>query len=364
MSRRRKGTLLEQLREAIQQKSQTSTVWGMWHWNGALSTEEIKRQCLALIEAGFNGIIIRPVSGMAPRYLSEEFFQLWKTVLVIAKERGIGIMLGDDFLRPAHSTFQATVERSRNFRSSRLTIADSCDLEQGDTFSYTPDPLRKEYVVAVERDKRTVSLANATTLYDGEGSATVNWETPEGYWKVITFVVLPDTSADGDAIPNVLSMKVGQHYATDVLDSFKSLFLPEFSDTFQGVFCEMPALLPSAKGFPWDDELLVSKYRSRFKRNLIETMPALFFGVSDHEAKYRPHVYSFLQDTLYERFPTVLQKWCDSNTCAFWLATADTDSRSPETALRASFPPPGQHFRRLEAHRWVPMSSMRRSQLR
>ncbi|ERP31657.1 hypothetical protein [Chitinivibrio alkaliphilus] len=330
--------------EYIKDRGHDSTIWALWAWNGVITEEEIRLQLGKLGETGVDGVIIRPSSDMFPLYLSDEFWKLFDVLLSIARERGVSVMLGDDFSRPGESPFLADVSGKQHLRAARLAVEEEHNLEEGDTFNFTPSPVRKQYVVAVQRNKRKIYLSDAQTLFDGEGSEHVEWAVPEGHWKVVVFEVTYDASCDGEYLPNFFSMKAGQTYVNVVLDEFAQRYLPTYEDVFRGVFCEVPALLPSKAGVPWDDDLLISKYRSRYKRNLIETMPALFYEVADNEIKYRPHVYSFLQDTLYDRFPAVVDKWVKQNSLSLWVAGPEGDRAGGSQYLPDLFSHPKGDF--------------------
>lgn len=328
----------------LESSIQNSSVWGLWNWNGTVTCDEMESQLKQLVSKGFTGLVVRPASDIVPAYLSDEYFILFERLLTLAKECNIQIMLADDFTRLGNSPLLSGISQSRNYRASRLVVEHEWDLEEEDRFTFNPNPIERSYVVAVKRNKRKVILADAVTLYNGEGVDEVEWMVPEGHWKVIQFNVKYEKNVDNAHVPNFFSMKAAQLYITEVLDLFKDKFLPKYKGTFAGVFNEMPSIIPSIKGVPWDDELLISKYRSRFKRNLIETMPALYYGVADHEAKYRPHVYSFIQDTIYERFPAVIQKWAEQNKLQHWVIGAESDRGDQESALTGLFSIPSEKF--------------------
>ncbi|MGM0442563.1 MAG: hypothetical protein ACQEQV_00060 [Fibrobacterota bacterium] len=329
----------------VESSTFSSAVWVIWSWNGRITEEEIRIQLARLADSGIIGVVLRPASDMYPLYLSDEFWDLFGYLLRKCRDHGIQVLLGDDFTRLGESLYLSEISSRQNYRAARLTVKEEVNLERGDHFRYQPERGVTEYVVAVKRNKRKIYIGDSRTLYDGEElSDPVSWKVGDGHWKVIIFRVRYDRNFDGRCIPNFFSMKAGQSYVNHVLDPLKAVTLPEYQDVFKGVFLEVPAILPSEQGVPWDDDLLISKYRSRYKRNLIETIPSLFYDVADNEVKYRPHVYSFLQDTLYDRFPAVVDKWAKQNTLKTWAVGVESDRVSPSTALPCLFSQPGGEF--------------------
>lgn len=310
----------------LEQANQSRSVWALWNWNSQITEEQMNKQFYQIKDAGFSGIILRPSKSISPLYLSEEFNYFFIQLLALAEKESISVMMGDDLSTPPVSPFSQTLTLQKNHRAIRLTLIDEQNLESGEQFQFTPEQGRQEYLLVSPRtSQRRISLEGTKLLYDGTEETTTKWTAPKGSWKIIRLAVVDAKTDTGELIPNFFSMKCAQSYINTVLEPLCELQGKKLSPSFKGLYCEMPPIVPSKTGIPWDEELFVSKYRSRFKRNLITTLPALFFPAHENDAKYRPHVLNFIQDTLMERFPSVCQKWATSKKLDFWFIGAESD---------------------------------------
>lgn len=329
----------------LEQGTDRSNVWALWNWNSQTTDHQIEQQVRRLKESGFSGLIVRPSDSITPHYLSDAFNSYFLKLLQVAEEEEIAIMLGDDFSTLPASPFSETLVRQKNHRASRLVLVETKNLEQGEKYSFTPDQHRQEFLVAAPYHSRNrISLEGTKLLYDGEEATSTKWTATKGTWRVIRFAVEDALTVDGDYIPNFYSMKCAQSYINTVLEPLSEIQGKKLSPAFKGIYCEMPPITPSKLGIPWDEELFISKYRSRFKRNLITTIPALFFPVTESDAKYRPHILNFIQDTLTERFPQVVQKWTASKKIDFWFVSAESDMNDLHSSLSPFFTSGGSDY--------------------
>ena len=326
---------MKALNDQLNPKVNPETAWALWNLNGTITADLLDRQFDQLMEQKFDGVVLRASSDICPAYMSDEFLHLFSHIIEKIQKAGKKFVIGDDFSRPAPTLFASSMAQSAAYRAMRLTVDGYQDLEEGESFSCTPRVHYPFYFVAVPLVHHIITLEGAVTIAEGThlSEQEISWTAPEGDWRVIRFEITYEQNRDGSYMANMFSMKGAQSYSTHVLDPLYGLLTPAQKKAFTGILCELPAIIPSAAGIPWDEELLVSKYRSRFKRNLIETVPALFFPVDDREAKYRPHIFNFLQDTLYERFPQVLQKWATLNKVEAWVLGPDSDRKDPDSSL-------------------------------
>ena len=86
---------MKNVKESLKKPSRESLPWVVWNWNGTISPALLLEQLSWLIDCGVGGIAIRPSRDMNPHYLSEEFLELFATVLRIAAKQGIGIRIAD-----------------------------------------------------------------------------------------------------------------------------------------------------------------------------------------------------------------------------------------------------------------------------
>ncbi len=322
----------------LEQAEKKPVAWALWNWNSQITEEHLLRQFSEIKDSGFSGIILRPTCTITPDYLSDEFNTFFLSLLSLAEKNDISVMLGDDQFTPPSSDYTQDMINCKNFRAQRLELREQVNLEQGDHYSFTPQKNEQEFVVASVRSAQgKIILEGSQILYNGDTEIKTEWKATKGLWKISRYIVADVRNDSGEFVPNFFNMRYAQSYITKVLEPICEIQGKKVSPNFTGVYCEMPPIVPSKSGLPWDDELFISKYRSRFKRELLLAIPTLFFPTTDADAKYRTHVLNFLQSTLVERFPLICQKWVQNKGLEFWFVGAESDVTDTHSSVSPLF---------------------------
>jgi hypothetical protein len=143
-------------------------------------------------------------------------------------------------------------------------------------------------------------------------------------------------SPEGRYISNIYNPKIAQAYIKQVLEEYKERFTKYVPGTFEGFIIEMPGLVPSSQGIPWDDDL-VSKYRSKYKKDMLKIIPALFTPVIEKEAKNRIHLYNYMAASMYERFVSVLETWAKRFRLSQWVLCPEKSLYTEDNVFFDSF---------------------------
>ncbi|MDR0304694.1 MAG: hypothetical protein LBH98_08030 [Chitinispirillales bacterium] len=312
-------------------KTNSDLTWALWNWNGNVCVESIKKQLASFVKDGFNGIIIRPCSNISCGFMTDEFLEFFTIALILAKKEKIHVMLADDFNRPADSLFYSTVAKEKNYRSERLVLSKKIFCKGGAKFEFEPDIFSQNYIAAVPAESRKISLAGSTVIFDGKHfDKSISWTAPAGNdWLILKFTAEYEKNRDSKYIPNMYNIKLAQTYCGGVLQKILETARSVDKTTFKGFMFEMPAIIPCEHGIPWDREVIASKYLSRFKKDITALLPALFLdGIDDALLKCRPHIYNFLWESVCDRFPAIIQKWCEQESVQMWLISQDSDMRN------------------------------------
>src|SRR6266566_606514 len=80
-----------------------------WFWNGDMRPDEMERQLRAMKEAGISAVVFHPRSGMGGEfghgemeyYLSETYFDRFKSALEICRQLGLKVILYDEYNWPS-----------------------------------------------------------------------------------------------------------------------------------------------------------------------------------------------------------------------------------------------------------------------
>ena len=315
---------MKNLKSLLMKPSQEYKLWALWIWNKTISLDEMHDQLQSFISKGFAGVAIRPSRDMVPSYLSEEFFNLFEDVLKNAKSHNFKIRIADDFSIPWSGFFQTQAEQNTSFRAQKLELFQSKLFTAKEVFEFTVPDKNIYTVLAAKSNNGQINANNVKNLQVGSKSNNISWKVPAGEWQVIIFKKSWYLDPLGNYVPNVFNPKVAQFYIQSVLEKIRTKFSKYIPNTFEGFICEMPSYLPSNNGIPWDDDLII-KYRSRYKKNLINVVPSLFFEVNDCFAKNRSHVYNFILQAMFERFPSVLETWSKKYNISQWVLSAERD---------------------------------------
>ena len=92
-----------------------------WAWNCKLSKDELTRQIEVLKQMGFGGFHMHSRSGMATKYLSDEFMELVKTCVDKAENEGMRAYLYDEDRWPSGSA-GGIVTKEPKYRAKYLRV--------------------------------------------------------------------------------------------------------------------------------------------------------------------------------------------------------------------------------------------------
>lgn len=331
---------MKNLKNLLQKPSQNHKLWVFWIWNKLITEDEIAKQIHEFNDKGFGGIAIRPSRDMQPKYFSEEFLKLFGKTLKIAKSLNLRIRLADDFSIPWSGFFQEHAQNNSSFRAQRLVLIKSYLLTSKDTFEYEIPDKHKYTILAVKSNNGKINLNFIKNLQTGLKTSSLSWKAPAGEWQVMIFKKEWYLDPVDNYVPNVFNPKVMQTYSQYVLEQLYERFEKYIPLVLEGFICEMPTYLPSKDGIPWDDDLII-KYRSRYKKNLLNVIPSLYFEVDDCFAKNRSHVYNFILQAMYERFPLALETWAKKFNLSQWVLCPERDINWDDDTLKDVMAIPG-----------------------
>jgi len=317
--------------------------WAIWIWNLSISKEEIASQMAFFIEQGFGGVAIKAGRDMTPSFLSEEFFAHFLFALQTAQKAKIGIRLAEDFSLPWNGAFDSIASQNRQLRAQCLVLEHSEVIHSKTVFEKKISDPQNAIVQIGKVENDRVIVSKTKTIPVSPEKDIVSWKAPAGSWQVMIFRKKYVSDPVCTYVPNAFREQTARLYLETVWEAFKKRFSKFMPLTFEGFIIEVPACLPADNSIPWDDDLVV-KYRSKYKKNLISLLPSLFFNSEAAHVKNRPHVYSFLAQSLHERFTMVLDKWCRKYRLSNWVLSAERPIQKSANMLRDCTVIPFQSF--------------------
>jgi hypothetical protein len=323
---------LKNLKSLLIKPENDSRLWALWIWNKTISEEEMIKQLSSFIEKGFGGVAIRPSQDICPSYLSEEFLSLLGKTLDFAKTNGIQVRIADDFSVPWCTIFNEELEQNISFRGQYLTLEHSATVLSKESFEYKVSDSSNYFVLCARIEGEKIDTDSIKDLPLNNKSPIITWKAVAGDWKVMVFKKSWMTDSFGNYVPNLFNAKVAQFYLQNVLEKLTVRFEKYIPSTFEGFISELPVYMPRENSIPWDDDLII-KYKSRYKKNLLEMIPPLFFEVDDAYAKYRSHVYNFISQSIFDRFAVILEAWAVKAHFSQWLLCPERDIQWPEYSI-------------------------------
>ena len=307
---------MKNFKQIFSKPNQDGRPWIVWIWNFTITRQEMVNQLNALLSQGFAGIIIRPGREMLPNYMSDEFFSLFKVVLDAAKERGVGIRIADDVSMPWSGWFRSMLDQNEKLRAQNLVLKESSLKHEGEMFEYSCSNLENCIILAAREKNNQVNDTDVKSL-SFTGSSFLSWKVPAGDWRILVFKKEYVSDLAGGYMPNVYNSRTAQQYIACVLNVFKTRFSKYMGTTFKGFLTEMPAFRPADGMLPWDDDLVV-KFRTKYKKDLLKHLPALFFD-AQQASRIRNQAYGYFDQSMYERFALVLEQWAKNSKLSQWV---------------------------------------------
>jgi hypothetical protein len=318
--------------------------WVIWIWNLSITKDELVKQLRFFIERRFAGVAIKIGRDMTPAFLSEEFFSLFNEVLLIAQSEKIGIRLAEDFSMPVHGAFEAIALKNKSLRGQYCTLEHTEQIQnKADLEKTIADPASAIVQIAKFENEKVLISKLRTMSVPLHDNPVISWKGQPGVHQLMIFRKKYAADPLGGYVPNVYREQSARIYADTVWEAFHKHFSKFMPLTFEGFITEIPAYLPADNAVPWDDDLVV-KYRSKYKKNLLSVLPSLFFATEQQEARNRPHIYSFLLQSMHERFTATLDKWCKKYRLSNWVLCPERPVVKSTAMLRDCMAIPSQNF--------------------
>jgi hypothetical protein len=330
---------LKNFKDLLKKPSRESQPWAIWIWNLTITPSELEKQFNWFVENGFGGIVIRPSREMVPAYLSEEFMELFAIVLKNAQKHEIGIRIADDFSLPWSGCFSGDMAQSVKMRAQQLRLIETRPLTERETITLTDKDSNLDIVLAVKSQNGVIDPASVVELCGGSTARPAHWQAPEGDWKLLHLRKETVYDPSGSCVPNIFNPKAASVYIQEVLEVLKGEFIKFIPATFEGFVNELPTLLPGNNSIPWDDDLVV-KFRTKSKKNMIALLPALFCENYPGAQKNRQQIYSFINESAFERFVAPIEAWAKKNRFSQWVLAPESSVYGNENVLVDGAVPP------------------------
>ncbi len=283
----------------------------LWFWNDTEVTAQGIREQMQKSKdlSRYGGFGILPFGkGFRPDYLSEEYFAIYGAALEQARALGMTMSLYDEYGFPSGS---AGAPNSRD----KSLFAQACPdltLKRLDKHEQiVAGPSVHEAIIPAGTLMSIVAMNTATLervhLTDAVNSRSLQWDVPQGTWKVMIFLCVVDgypccDYLDPEAIDRFIAMTHQAYY-----DRFKD----HFGTTIDSTFFDEPTLY-RGEGRTWTDRFN-EKFEERYGFDPRPYYPALWHDIGPDTQAARNYLFGFRTELYALGFPKRIQDWCDAH---------------------------------------------------
>ena len=292
----------------------------LWFWNNTkVEKEELVKQMKSYKDAGYGGLSILPFGrNFGPYYLSEEYFDVYRTCIEEAKRLGLTLWIYDEFGFPSGTAGDINGDGIGRFKqkypehtNKRLDKTEYIP-EQNKTFIQA---LPNEVIMAVVA-MDTVSLKRVD-LQRFTSQNQLKWNVPKGNWKIMIFTCVDA----GNTIVDYMSPEAVNKFISMTHDQYYERFKEHFGTTIVGTFFDEPTLY-YAEGRSWTPDFN-KKFEKKYGKNPALYYPALWYNIGKDTEEARNYLFGFRSELYAEGFTKQVNDWSEKHGV---LATGHQDN--------------------------------------
>ncbi|MCY2954239.1 MAG: glycosyl hydrolase [Planctomycetota bacterium] len=283
----------------------------LWFWNNTtLTAAEVEAQLQgARDKSGYGGLAPLPFGDkFTPKYLSEEYFQLYGAAVKKARELGMFLTIYDEYGFPSGSggaNMGDGIPRFKNkYPDATLRRLDKHEDDVTGPGAYSkplPAGTLMSIVAMNTATKERVDLTGKVS----EGK--VSWSVPDGTWKIMTFVCV----LDGDPNVDYLEPSHVAKYISMVYQPYHDRFAKDFGSTISGAFYDEPTMY-RAQGRVWTEKFN-EKFVAAHGFSPTPYYPALWYDIGPQTQAARNYLFGFRSELYAAGYMKTVQDWCTAH---------------------------------------------------
>lgn len=292
-----------------------------WAWNGTLDKDELLRQIEVFKEMGLGGFHMHVRSGMATKYLSDEFMDLVAACRDKAEAEKMLCWLYDEDRWPSGAA-GGYVTKDVRYRSRHLLFT-PVPYGSGEIDGYTNSCA---YGTRQENGKL---LAVYDITLDAEGFLAdykqVDSENPKGgnLWYAYLEISGESPWYNNQTYLNTLDPKAVQRFVEVTHERYKERIGESFGGVVPAIFTDEPQFShKKTLGFahakedvtlPFTDDLC-DTFRAAYGEDLLAHLPELFWDLPDGKVSLiRYHYHDHIAERFAQAFADTIGTWCKKN---------------------------------------------------
>ncbi len=291
-----------------------------WAWNCKLDPKELNWQLEIFKKMGFGGAHMHVRTGMATRYLSDEYMELIKGCVEKAKSEEMLAWLYDEDRWPSGAA-GGLVTKEKRYRARYLSFTFRPHADDRDELSYADPDTRAAFA------ENGGLLACYDVELDPEG-ALVSWrmigkDEPARYEKWYAYMEVSKESAwhNNQTYVNTLDKAAIDRFIEITYESYQRTVGEEFDQTIPSIFTDEPQFMTKTalkyateKGtsiLPWTDDLPETYAAAYGGEDLLGNLPELIWERADGRISVvRYHYHDHVCERFASAFSDNCGKWC------------------------------------------------------
>jgi hypothetical protein len=331
--------------DAGQFRAPVVTLAPFWFWNGDMRPEEMERQLRAMKEAGINSVVFHPRSGLGgdfghgemEYYLSETYFDRFKSALETSRRLGLKVILYDEYNWPSgqgggrvlKGGLVGTRQVSPNpeYIAKHLAMVEVAVGAEGHRESSWKVPDGKLVgVIAAQADRNGLLRSTFRNLTAEASEGSLKWQVPEGDWRLMFFMQRDSPPSGGPGTtgevspccPDLMNPAAVDKFISVTHEEYYRRFPEYFDSTITGIFTDEPGFLNNRidgvfpNTVPWT-EALPEFFARKKGYSLIDSLPLVWVGESEENAKVRYDFWDALSTLYMETYFGKIHDWCQAH---------------------------------------------------
>lgn len=282
----------------------------LWMWNGRPEEAKIKEiMQKSRDQSGYGGFHIIPFGRCSLTYMSEEYLDIYEVVLKEAETLGMSVCLYDEWEFPSGSAGGQMQHYYPEHCAKRLDKIETDVLgpvlyrQPVNIYQADDTPAGTIMSVVAMNNESLERIDISAYIQDGY----LQWEVPEGEWKIMVFICL----LDGDNLVDYLNPESVEKFIELTHEKYYERFSDYFPKVIDSVFYDEPGLY-RPKGRAWTES-----FNREFEKHLgyspVLLYPALWHDIGPDTAAARNALLGFRADLYANGFPKVCNDWCEAH---------------------------------------------------
>ncbi len=278
----------------------------LWFWNNTTVTTEgiIEQMRFSRDKCGYGGFGILPFGkDFKPEYLTEAYFDIYRTALQQAKELGMTMCIYDEYGFPSGSAGAINGDGIPRFANlhpdSTIKRLDKHEWDISGPGPFSTDIPQGKLMSVVAMDMKTKQRIDITKLVK---KGKIEWTAPSGAWKVMLFLCVKD----GDPNVDYLDPKAVSQFVQMTHQAYYDHFKEYFGTTIDGTFFDETTMY-RAKGRIWTGEFN-QKFQDAHGFDPAPYYPALWYDIGEQTQAARNYLLGFRTELFAAGFPKVVQE--------------------------------------------------------